>query len=178
MSKIQAMLVFLAFTLVIGADGFAAQDPPAAKDGSEPPAICSSPLSETAVHFGYKGTNDLFPERDHCTAEHDEEIKSAVSVVKRYWTPPYGDQYALFTGPYRDLLKRVYKVSGAKDYSKKIDPELFWVKQEYRKVEVGATHATVTLLSFWFQEGYEGERSFVFELIKEGDHWMIGSIIY
>lgn len=136
---------------------------------------CVSMDGEVVTHYRKRPQSTL---PSTCSDQRAESVRAVKDTVKRYWSVPFRERYGLFSKPYKATLARVYKVTSPETYAKKVDPERISVREVYERIEAGADAARVTVLSRWSQEGYEGVQTFIFDLVKEGDRWVISDVMY
>lgn len=112
-----------------------------------------------------------------CSVNDIDEIKKAKSVIKKYWKSSYLERYSLFSKEYREALNRAFNIRNAKEYEKHFaDSERTWQKQTYQKAYKAKNFIQIIILSTWFEEGYEGVMTFIFDMVKEGHNWKIANI--
>ena len=113
----------------------------------------------------------------NCLNKDIKEITAAKEVVKIYWKISNKERYHYFSESYRTMLKRIYKIESAEDYSEHFPTnERTWQKQIYQKCLMGANFIQIIVLSAWFDEGYDGVMTFIFDMVKENNSWKIANI--
>ncbi|MFZ1946579.1 MAG: hypothetical protein WAW06_03455 [bacterium] len=115
-----------------------------------------------------------------CTDQEAAELGAALGVVRDYWSLAYDREYSLFSAALRQTLKEVLDVSDAAGYAEAMTGnQRMWLKQAYKQAELlDPTHARVTVLADWQQQGYSGVQTVIFDLEREGGAWKISVIFY
>ena len=114
-----------------------------------------------------------------CSKKDTKEIEIAKSVIKQYWKASYSERYSLFSMQYKEMLKRVYKITNSKEYENHFPPsERTWQKQIYEKSYKENNFIQIVVLTTWFEEGYQGVMTYIFDMLKEDGNWRIANIKY
>lgn len=118
------------------------------------------------------------------TEEEIQQLEAAKNVVKKYWISSYEDMYALFSNHYRAVLRQVYGIKNAIEFSKCHQPtERAWSRQAYQSAELGEAcsgeaYVQIIVLTDWSEEGYWGVMTYIFDMVKEDGEWKINNIMY
>lgn len=144
---------------------------------------CASPIASdcpanriireaTAVNFSDIQTTYTIEER--------ADLDAAREIVRRYWKSSYEDVYSLLSQDYKKRLKETEGISNAEQFKKSFPAtERVWESQFCETAEMQGTGlAKVVVQSQWFEEGYAGVMTFVFDLVKEKHEWKIENIMY
>lgn len=83
-----------------------------------------------------------------CSDSTEDIINDVKNTIKTFWSTSFKDRYKLFSEYYKEILKNVYQIQNAEDYSKKFMPtERVWYKQSYESVKLYSDKgAQVTIL--------------------------------
>lgn len=109
-----------------------------------------------------------------------QAIDAAKKILKKYWTSSRKEQYALLSKRYKKLLKKIYKIDNAHDYSQSFsDGERIWARQTYQRATAYADQRVeFVVLGHWLEEGYDGVVTFNFDMANEDGAWKIDYIMY
>lgn len=138
--------------------------------------------SEACELDKYRVVNFLLTKNFECdykVSAHD--VMRVIDITNIFWNWETSNQnrYKLFSVKYKDELNKLYKIKSGNEY---IMPdgeyERTWSGYMVEKIKITAdTLIEVEVIINWQQEGYSGQKSYVFTFIKEKGAWMIVGII-
>jgi hypothetical protein len=112
----------------------------------------------------------------------DTDIVAALNLVEKYWDKSTSntDRYSMLSEQNKRIQKRVFSVSEPSKYRiPGFGYERISGDYRYNYVHVDDPEfIQISLQVDWEQEGYQGNMTYVFDLLKESDEWRISIIVY
>jgi hypothetical protein len=109
------------------------------------------------------------------------DIVGAINLIDKYWekSTSNADRYSMLTEHNKGIHKSVFGVSEPKNYRiPGIDYERILGDYHYNYVRIDSSDfIQISLQIEWEQEGYRGNMTYIFDLLREKSKWHISNIM-
>ena len=110
------------------------------------------------------------------------DILGAIALIDRYWekSTSNSDRYSMLTERNKEIHKRVFGISQPEKYRiPGTDYERILGDYNYIYIRIdGPNFIQISIQIEWEQEGYQGNMTYIFDLLKENSKWYITHIMH